>query len=220
MKVKDIILFPFHLLLFILKEISSSILKNEIDEERERNAEILSAIHKKLDTLTKEKENLFDENTLLTTRFNRFKEIIEDNINDVFELTTTKNNELVIISYSKQNIFDTIRLFGENGKNKYGDCKIELTKRGEEIHIQDFQSKIEGKGYGRVLMDFIIKKASEKKFRSITGKLSTVDSKNFNWLIPFYESFGFECTLYKPDGKIIVGKIELNLFCIVRKHGN
>ncbi|WP_409415721.1 hypothetical protein [Flavobacterium sp. PS2] len=213
MKIKDIILFPFQLLLLILKAISRFILKNERNKESKKNEEKFSGLYKELNTLKKEKENLSTENNSLTARLSRFKEILEDSPNNTFELTTTKKKELVIISYSNQNLFDTIRLFGENGNDKYGDCKIEFTKRGEEIHIEGFQSKIEGKGkgYGRVLMNFTIKKALEKNFKSITGKLSDVDSKSFNWLIPFYESFGFKCTLYEPDEKIIVGKIELNL---------
>lgn len=211
MKIRDIILLPFKLLLLILEVISRFILKNEINEKGEKNAELFSVLHKKNDLYKKENEKITTENIVLLARFSRFKEILEDSPNNTFELRTTKNNELVIISYSKYNVFDTIRLFGENGDNKYWDSKVEFTKRGAEIHIEDFQSKIEGKGYGRVLMDFTIKKALEINMSSITGKLSNVDSKSFNWLIPFYESFGFECTLYEPDEKIIVGKIELNL---------
>lgn len=211
MKIKDILLFPFRLLFLLLKTISRFILKNEINDERQKNAKIFSALHEKLNVFKKENEKISTENIKFEARFSRFKEIVENSINDTFELAITRKNEFVIISYTNCNIFDSIKLFGENGKNKFWDSKIEFIKRGEEIHIADFQSKIEGKGYGRVLMDFTIKKALEKKFTSITGKLSSVDSKNFNFLIPFYKSFGFDCTLYKVDEKMIVGKIELNL---------
>jgi GNAT superfamily N-acetyltransferase len=212
MKIKDtLLLFPFRLLFFILQEmlqrISRFILKNEIKKEQEN----FSVLCKKNDVLKNEKENIFTENNLLTAKLDRFREIIKNDINKTYELAITTNNELVVISYSKKEIFDNIKLFGECGNNKDWDSKMEFTKRGEEIHIEDFQSKIEGKGYGRLLMDFTIKKALEKKLISITGKLSSVDSENFNWLIPFYESFGFDCTQYKDDGKVIVGKIELNL---------
>jgi GNAT superfamily N-acetyltransferase len=212
MKIKDsLLLVPFRLLFLILqkmlKKMSRFILKNEIKEKQD----FFSVLHKKNDVLKKEKENIFTENNALRARFNRFREIIKDNRNKTYELAITKNNELVVISYSKKEIFDTIELFGESGNNKDWDSEIEFLKRGEKIHITSFMSKIKGKGYGRVLMDFVLKNAVEQKYTSITGELSSSYSDNFNLLIPFYKSFGFECTLCESDEKIIVGKIELNL---------
>ena len=209
MKIKDTLLFqlPF----FILEKISRFILKNEIKEEKEKNIEL----RKDLDVLKKEKENIFTENNTLTASFNRFKEIIKANKNNTLELTTTKNNKLVIISYSKKKVFDRIELFSESENNGDWDSFISFSDRGKEIHIEDFQSKTKGKGFGGVLMDFTIKKALEENITSVTGDLSNQDSKNFDWLIPFYQSFGFECVLYKDVGKMIiseiVGEIKLNL---------
>lgn len=195
----------------MLKKMSRFILKNEIKQKQDS----LSVLNKKFDLLKKEKENIFTENNALITRFNRFREIIKNDRNKTYELAITKKNELVVISYSKKEIFDTIELFGESGNNKDCDSEIEFTKRGKEIHITGFMSKIKGKGYGRVLMDFVIKNGLEQKYTSITGELSSSYSNNFNLLIPFYQSFGFNCILYKDVEKTsigeIVGKIELNL---------
>ncbi|KFF15175.1 GNAT family N-acetyltransferase [Flavobacterium hydatis] len=214
MKIKDtLLLLPFRLLFFILEEMlkrmSRFILKNEIKEERDS----FSALHKKYDMLKNEKENIVTENNALIARFNRFREIIKDDRNKTYELLITKNNEFTVIKYSKKKIFDTIRLLGESGNSKKCDSSMSFKKMGEVLKICDFQSEIseKGKGYGRVLMDFVIKKALEENIAYITGDLSNVDFESFNWLIPFYESFGFKCTLHQPDGKIIVGKIELNL---------
>jgi hypothetical protein len=225
MKIKDsLLLVPFRLLFFILQEMSKRmsrfILKKEIKEEQA----ILSVLQKKNDVLKKEKENIFTENNTLISRFNRFREIIKDDRNKTYELAITKNNELVVISYSKKEIFDTIKLFSESGNNKDWDSFICFTNRRQEIHIEDFQSKIREKGYGRVLMDFTIKKALEENMTSITGDLSNQDCKNFNWLIPFYKSYKFNCILYKDIGKMIdgeiVGEIELNLLFTVQKGNN
>lgn len=211
MKIREIILFPFQLLFFmineILKIISRFILKKDIKEEQKRNAEICSVLTEKLNHLKKENDFLVNKNI----KFNRLKEIINDNKNDIFELTTTKNNELVIISYSKLNTFNEIKLYGENGNNKYGDSIMRFTKRGNTIHIQDFESFIKEKGYGRVLMTFTINKAFEENFSNITGNLADIDSESINWLISFYESFGFECIRYEESNNSIIGKIELTL---------
>ncbi len=191
----------------MLKRMSQFILKKEIKEEKD----FFSVLDKKIDVLEKEKENILTINNTLIERFNRFKEIIKDDRNKIYELAITSNNELVVISYSKKEIFDTIKLFGESGNNKDWDSFMSFYKMGKTIKICDFQSKIRGKGYGRVLMDFIIKKSREENITYITGDLSDVDSESFNWLIPFYESFGFQCTLYEPNKNVIVGKIELKL---------
>jgi hypothetical protein len=211
MKITEIILFPFQLLFIMIKEIlkiiSRFILKNDIKEEQKRNAEICSVLTEKLNHLKKENDFFLNQNI----KFNRFREIINNNKNDFFELTTTKNNELVIISYSKLNTFNEIKLFGENGNYKFGDSIMKFTKIGDTIHIQDFESFIKEKGYGRVLMTFSVKKAFEENFSNITGNLAAVDSDSFKWLIPFYESFGFECIQYEESNNSIMGKIELTL---------
>ena len=57
---------------------SKFILKKEINEERERNAEIFSVLHKKINVYKEENEMITTENIALLARFSRFKEILED----------------------------------------------------------------------------------------------------------------------------------------------
>lgn len=209
-----VLLFPFVLIIIGIKEIARMILKNEF-ELKQKSLEISQ---NKRSELYKENEILIQENKLLSKRLERLKYILERNENSMTEATLTKHGEIVFMTYSQKNIFDSIYLSGENGNCNFWDSVMHFRDYGNEIKIVDFITKndSENRGYGRVLMNFVIAEARKKGIKCITGDLSSVDADNFDWLIPFYESFGFDCKLFNDD-KIIRGNIRLLLDGVEKK---
>lgn len=191
-----------------IKKISCMILKSEF-ESRQKTLEISQS---KRSELYKENETLIQENKLLSKRLERLKYILERNENSMTEAALPKHGEIVFMTYSQKNIFDSIYLSGENGNCNFWDSVMHFRDYGNEIKIVDFITKhnSENKGYGRALMNFVIAEAKKKDIKYITGDLSSVDADHFDWLIPFYESFGFDCKLFNDD-KIIRGNIRLLL---------
>lgn len=220
---RNILMLPFTLLKIIIavmsiaiKWVARRILKNEFESERK----FLEISQNKGSELYKKNEILIEENKFLSKRLERLKYILEKNENSMTEATLTKHGEIVFMNYSQKNIFDSIYLSGENGDDKFWDSVMHFRDYGNEIKIVDFLTKndSENKGYGRVLMNFVIAEARKKDIKCITGDLSSVDADNFHWLIPFYESFGFECKLFNED-KIIRGNIRLMLNSPVKQAG-
>lgn len=204
---KFVLLSPFILIKVIIvliimgiEGIARMILKSEF-KSREKFLEISQ---NKRNELYKKNEILMEENKLLTKRLERLKYILERNESAMTEAALTKHGEIVFMTYSQKNIFDSIYLSGENGDDKFWDSVMHFSDYGNEIKIEDFRTKndSENKGYGRVLMNFVIAEARKKDIKYITGDLSSVDADHFDWLIPFYESFGFDCKLFNNDKKI------------------
>ncbi|MCS3529595.1 GNAT family N-acetyltransferase [Chryseobacterium sp. JUb7] len=198
----------------LIKWIARIILKNEFEDERK----FLEISQNKRTELYKENEILIERNKQLSKRLERLKYIIEKNNNSKTEASLTKYGEIVLITYSQINIFDNIYLSGENGDDKFWDSVMRFKDYGSEIKIADFVTKndSENRGYGRALMNFVIAEARRKNVKCITGDLSNVDSDSFEWLIPFYESFGFDCILFNDD-KMIRGSIRLTLESPIKK---
>ncbi len=206
----------FHLLLFpfilfkveVLKPIMRWFLRKELNSLREE----LHGYQNRNRQLRREVENLIEEKSNLNNRIERLKIIVRKKTNDHHrnEITLTKNDELVVITYNEKNIFTTIYLDGEMGDHPFWDCKIELrnqTDPSEGIKIDDFLSNKEGNGYGRTLLNFLIKEAKKRGIKKIYGDLASVDKDSFDKLIPFYESVGFTCRLFKK-GKERYNKME------------
>lgn len=203
-----VLLFPFVFIIIGVKKIARMILKSEFDSKQK----ILEISQNKRSELYKKNEILIEENKLLSKRLERMKYILERNENSTTEAALTKHGEIVFMTYSQKNLFDSIYLSGENGDDKFWDSVMHFRDYGNEIKIVDFLTRndSENKGYGRVLMNFVITEARKKDIKCITGDLSSVDADHFDWLIPFYESFGFDCKLFNDD-KIIRGNIRLLL---------
>jgi len=130
----------------------------------------------------------------------------------IFEISYTKKGEIVLIFFSKQDkgaIKKTYYLCGLNGEHNI-DSKI-LLNRYEKLKIVDIGSYTQRRGYARALLEFTIQKAKKNQIEIIHGDLSSVDSYEFDWLIPFYESLGFECELYVNNKSVMDGKIEMAL---------
>lgn len=209
-----VLLFPFVFIIIGVKKIARMILKSEFESKQK----FLEISQNKRSELYKNNEILIEENKLLSKRLERMKYILERNENSTTEAALTKHGEIVFMTYSQKNLFDSIYLSGENGDDKFWDSVMHFRDYGNEIKIVDFLTRndSENRGYGRVLMNFVIAEARKKGIKCITGDLSSVDADNFDWLIPFYESFGFDCKLFNDD-KIIRGNIRLLLDGVEKK---
>lgn len=178
---------------FLRKELND--LRKELNSYQNRNCQLRTQI-----------ENLIEEKSNLNNRIERLKMIVRKKTKDYHrnEITLTKNDELVVITYNEDNIFTTIYLDGEMGEEPSWDCKIELSNQTNSfgaVKIDDFLSSKKGNGYGRTLLNFLIKEAKKKEIKKIYGDLAYEDRANFDKLIPFYESIGFTCRLFKEGEK-------------------
>ena len=201
----DIIKLPFRLLLFVSKLISYKILDKDFEEEREKTLEAyreIGKLRREVEQLTKEKEQIISK---------------QDRLKSVFKcgcynrnVFLSDKNELIVVCSNEENFFnDWVYLFAENGKHHHNDSRIALKLTGKKLKIKDFISNTENKGYGRILLGYVIEKAFNYDIETIYGDLSDVDKNNFDWLIPFYKSIGFQVTIYDNPKTIMQGKIEM-----------
>ncbi|MBT0551904.1 GNAT family N-acetyltransferase [Riemerella anatipestifer] len=210
------VIIVFHLLLFpfilfkveVLKPIMRWFLRKELNSLREE----LHGYQNRNRELRRQVEILTEEKSDLNNRIGRLKTIVRKKTNDHYrnEITLTKNDELVVITYNENDIFDTIYLNGEMGDHPSWDCKIELINQTDfikKVKIADFLSNKKGDGYGRTLLNFLIKEAKKRGIKKIYGDLAYTDRADFDKLIPFYESVGFTCRLFK-EGEERYNKME------------
>lgn len=80
--------------------------------------------------------------------------------------------------------------------------KLVVDMKRAEILLGDFESRIENKGYGSVLLRNLIKFAKEMGIKMINGNLSPADSDHFDKLRHIYEKFGFEVNIQDRSGTI------------------
>lgn len=80
--------------------------------------------------------------------------------------------------------------------------RLVVDPKKSELFIGDFESDIENKGYGSILLRNVVKLAKLIGLRQITGNLSAVDSDHFGKLRYIYEKFGFEVNIRGNQGTI------------------
>ncbi|AIM35302.1 hypothetical protein KO02_00425 [Sphingobacterium sp. ML3W] len=203
-----ILLLPYYVLsYFILKPLARFILRNEIKYDKE----LLEQTRQLKSRLHGENEQLKEDVIEFNRRLDRIKYIITQNKDKTCEISLTEKGEIVVITYDRNNVFDYIKIFGENSNHPYYDCQVALHTFGNDLKIVDFSSYRPGFGYGKTLLNFTFNKAKRSKFKRVYGDLSYMDKGGFNRLVPFYESFGFTCTLFEDTNQTIIGKIEMDL---------
>ena len=132
-----------------------------------------------------------------------------------YSISKTKENEMVIIGTPLEEPYDTpFYLYGYSSSNLDKDCILNLTKQKSikqpikinnkeeniffDIMIDDIRADTSQKGYARAMLEFLINKAKQdKNIYRIYGMISYSDEKSFDWLIPFYESVGFNINVTK-----------------------
>lgn len=209
MRIIDILL-PLHLIKgFVLKPIARSILRGENLVEKHK----LQDCYRENADLRLAAAKLSGQNQVLDKRLRRIKYMVEKSESHRGELLLTKYGEIVSIIYGTEKLAGNIRLLGENGNGEFFDSEMYLQKSENELKITDFKSQEKRKGYGRSLIKFVIAEAGRLGVERIYGDLSSQDEANFEWLIPFYESLGFRCIMFKESKPPIIGSMfmELNI---------
>lgn len=193
-------------MLFILKYFAYKI--NKKDFERKMKKLELSYENNRI--LRAELDVIVKQNQILEKNRGRILSLLERNAFYTKEMFNN-NNEILIVYYNSNDIFDSIYLLGENGNHPTNDSRINLRLHGNNLKIDDFISNTKNKGYGRFLLKFLIGKAENYNLEEIYGDLSPTERSDFIWLIPFYESLGFTCTLFNDPTKKMDGEIRLKL---------
>ena len=81
--------------------------------------------------------------------------------------------------------------------------RLVIDMEKSELLLGDFESRIENKGYGSILLRNLIKLAELLEINTITGNLSAVDSGGFDKLNYLYSKYGFEVSIKGNSGTII-----------------
>lgn len=81
--------------------------------------------------------------------------------------------------------------------------RLVINMEKAELLIGDFESRIENKGYGSILLSNLMKLAGMLDIKVINGNLSSVDSGHFNKLRYIYEKHGFEVYIRGESGTIV-----------------
>ena len=73
-----------------------------------------------------------------------------------------------------------------------------------ELLLGDFESRIENKGYGSILLRNLIKFAEELDITRINGNLSSTDRDHFDKLEHLYSKYGFKVKILGNSGTILL----------------
>lgn len=204
----ELLFLPMRVIYFLcIKPIFRYLVQEEIKYEKDRYDDLLKKY--------REKSKEYNDNSKIIERLSkkliRLESIFEYYKDWKFEISYTNKAEIVFLFSYNQNKLDSFYLCGINGSHHSNDCRIYLINYLDDMKIVDIISNTTNRGYARTLLEFTIKKAKELGVKKIYGDLSSVDSDSFDWLIPFYESLGFECTLFNDKGARMDGKIEMTL---------
>lgn len=93
-------------------------------------------------------------------------------------------------------------LFQKKRSSSIARMRLVIDPKKSELLIGDFESDIENKGYGSILLQNVIKLAKMIGLKQITGNLAAVDSDHFDKLRYLYEKFGFKVNIRGDQGTI------------------
>jgi hypothetical protein len=93
-------------------------------------------------------------------------------------------------------------LFQKKESTPIARTRLVIDPKKSELFIGDFESDIENKGYGSILLRNMIKLVRMLKLARITVNLSAVDSDHFDKLKYLYEKYGFEVKIEGNSGTI------------------
>lgn len=77
-----------------------------------------------------------------------------------------------------------------------------IDPKKSELFIGDFESDIENRGYGSILLRNVIELAKRLHLKCITGNLSAADSDHFDKLRHLYEKYRFVVEISGKTGSI------------------
>ncbi|EHO13840.1 GNAT family N-acetyltransferase [Myroides odoratimimus] len=192
--------------MFFLKKLARYILRYELNNSN-KTREILSNRNQ---TLSNQNRDFTDDLKRSQKNKKRLLKIINEKKDKSCDLAITSKDEIVYI-FTSGTYFISLQLYGTDSNHAWSDSEILYSIHGfkeDIVKIDSLDSNTKRKGYARTLMIYFIEKMKEQKVTEIYGDLSPVDKNSFDWLIPFYESLGFTCTL-PTDNKF--GKLRMYL---------
>lgn len=182
-------------------------LKNELNQNNER----LQLTYSENRDLCEKYKVLKLEHEEFVKKVGRIRSFAKRNKGNDIVTSLTVNDEIVVLAIDEREIISSIELCGENVYYKNYGAEINFEFYENKVKVVDFRSFNRGRGYGRVLMHSAIQYFRRSKCTEIFGNLSKEDAANFNWLIPFYQSFDFTCEFFEKEDTMILGKISMTL---------
>ncbi|MDM1396560.1 GNAT family N-acetyltransferase [Myroides odoratimimus] len=183
-----------------------------LKEDLKRLNDTQNRLYADITELKKQNKEYAEELTLISNQKKRFTKFVQEDKLKNCDVSLTENYEIVFISKS-QTSGTTLNLYGSDSTYHYRDSHIFYSNIFDEakkvVKIHDLISYTIKKGYAKALMIQFIKNMKNEGVNVIKGDLSPVDQDSFSWLIPFYESLGFTCTLFTPDPTKMLGEIEM-----------
>lgn len=172
--IKNIVLLPINLMLFILKYFAYKINKKDFEREKKK----LELSYESNRILRAELDVIIKQNKILGKNRGRILSFLDRNVFYTKEMFNN-NNEILIVYYNSNDIFHSISLLGESGNHPTNDSRINLSLHENNLKIDEFISNTKDKGYGRFLLKFLIEKAKNYNLEEIYGDLSPEDSSKF-----------------------------------------
>lgn len=213
----NILTLPFWLIYSLIMKPIAFRMFNKYFQQKENKIQDLYKEIRKLQQKNDDFKKEFEQEKRKIERIKNFIKYWENSKKEVF---VSRQNELIFIFSEKDKIFSNwVYLCGENGKHHSNDSRIALISYGDKLKITDFISNTKRQGYGRILLEYVINFAQQNGIKKIIGDLSTVDEYEFEWLIPFYKSVGFEKKPPNENSKeIMAGEIFMDLLVLKNKN--
>ncbi len=206
----NIIKIPFSFIYhFVLKSLAKYILRAELTQLYDSKNKVYLML-REANNSNKEHLKRFK---LLEKRQQRLVSQIENGEGRNWDLTLTDSKEIALI-YSMESLGTYLILIGSESDYFRKDCSICYSFMSVEpsiVKVTDFTSNTKRKGYGKALMLYFIQKMRKEGVVEVWGDLAHTDEDSFYWLIPFYESLGFTCTLFDDQTSGMRGKITMFL---------
>jgi len=95
-------------------------------------------------------------------------------------------------------------LFQRRNSTSIARARLVIDPKKSELFIGDYESDIENKGYGSILLRNVIELARTINISRITGNLSAVDSDHFDKLEHLYSKYGFKVNILGKTGTILL----------------
>ena len=95
-------------------------------------------------------------------------------------------------------------LFQRRSSTSIARARLVIDPKKSELFIGDYESDIENKGYGSILLRNVIELARTINVSRITGNLSAVDSNHFDKLEYLYSKYGFKVNILGKTGTILL----------------
>jgi len=155
-------------------------------------------------------KKLFSSSRLFVTR----RQLFEDNL--AYEgkqgtILKVDSNREWFVTLADHKIEDfkefggaMVILFQKKASTSIARMRLVIDPKKSELFIGDFESDVENKGYGFILLRNVIELAETIGLKRIKGNLSAVDSEHFDKLYYLYSKYGFKVNISGESGTILL----------------